>query len=103
MNGAVIVEKPLGFPRLRSVMRVAPFGASSHVYVVSMGNGPSDVRITSFSSATSSTISYVYAMRRPRKCATNAICDPTCAGREVFHSTDAMLAYQSGAFVGSAA
>src|SRR5829696_517316 len=38
--GAPTRAKPLGLPRLRSVIRVA-VPAGDHVYVVSMGNGPS--------------------------------------------------------------
>ena len=41
-----IEEKPDGVPRFRSVMRV-PVSVDCHSYVVSMGNGPSAVRITS--------------------------------------------------------
>src|SRR5688500_13286587 len=84
-------------------MRVPPSGVADHVYVVSIGNGPSCVRMTSRSVGTSSTISYVYASRRPRKRATNATADPTASGGEVFHSTDSMFTYHEGAFVGSPA
>ena len=103
MNGAMSLPKPLGSPRLRKVIRVACGPSASHAYVVSMGNGPSLVRITSRLPGASSTISYVYASRRPRKCATNATRDPTASGGEVIHSTDLMLTYQFGAFPGSLA
>src|SRR5262245_49161430 len=66
-----------------------------------MGKGPSAVRITSRWAGTSSTISYVYASRRPRKCATKATLEPSCTGGRVFHSTDLIFAYQLGAFSGS--
>ena len=46
INGATIREKPDGVPRFVSVIRV-PVSVESHSYVVSIGNGPSDVRITS--------------------------------------------------------
>ena len=36
MSGALTFAKPFGSPRLRGVMCVAPSGASSHVYVVSI-------------------------------------------------------------------
>src|SRR5882672_2091680 len=68
-----------------------------------MGKGPSAVRMTRRLPGTSSTISYVYASRRPRKCATKAIREPTAIGGDVFHSTALILTYHSGAFVGSAA
>src|SRR6266478_2075064 len=103
MIGATHFENPPGSPRLRSVMAVDSGARLSQVYVVSIGKGPSAVRITSRCRATKSTISYVYASRRPRKCATNAIRDPTASGGGVFHSTDLMLMYHSGAFAGSAA
>src|SRR5688500_13152435 len=38
ITGANNAENPVGVPRLRSDIRVAPFSAS-HVYVVSMGKG----------------------------------------------------------------
>src|SRR5689334_24331411 len=103
MSGATSLLKPLGSPRFRSVIRVAPLGAGSHVYVVSIGNGPSLVRITRRASGCSSTISYVYARRRPRKRATNATCDPTARDGGVFHSTDSMFTYHFGASSGSRA
>jgi hypothetical protein len=68
-----------------------------------MGNGPSAVRMTSFSPGRSSMISYVYAKRRPRKCATNATRDPTARGGFDFHSADLMFSYQTGALSGSIA
>ena len=40
---------------------------------------------------------------RPRNLATNSTCEPTCSGGGVFHSTESMLTYHSGAFTGSAA
>src|SRR5882724_6276370 len=103
MNGARSFENPLGSPRLRRVIRVPPALEDSQVYVVSIGNGPSLVRMTSRSSPTSSTISYVYASLRPRKCTTKATREPTASGGAVFHSTDSMLTYQLGAFPGSPA
>jgi hypothetical protein len=45
-TGAVTAAKPDGSPRLRRPIVVAPGLASSHVYVVSIGNGPSAVAIT---------------------------------------------------------
>jgi hypothetical protein len=57
--GAAIFEKPDGRPRLRKVILVPPLAASDQVYVVSIGNGPSAVRITSRSPEMSSVISYV--------------------------------------------
>src|SRR5438874_10552495 len=41
---AVTAAKPVGSPRLRSDILVAPSGASSQVYVVSIGNGRSEER-----------------------------------------------------------
>jgi hypothetical protein len=52
--GAATLEKPAGCPRLRSVIFVAPFALSAHVYVVSIGNGPSAVLITNRSPAINS-------------------------------------------------
>ena len=54
MAGAATFENPDGTPLLRKVIRVPFEGASSQVYVVSMGNGPSSVLITSRSPGTSS-------------------------------------------------
>jgi len=45
MNGATSFEKPVGLPWFRSVMRVPPEAVVSHAYSVSIGNGPSEVRI----------------------------------------------------------
>ena len=45
MNGARSFENPAGSPRLRNVMRVELSPAADQVYVVSIGNGPSAVRI----------------------------------------------------------
>ena len=59
MMGAETLAKPDGSPRLRSVIRVTPGDESSHVYVVSIGNGPSDVLMTKRRSGTISRISYV--------------------------------------------
>ena len=59
ITGAPTFAKPEGSPRLRSVIRVPPPGASANAYVVSIGNGPSAVRMTRRSRGTSSTISYV--------------------------------------------
>ena len=101
--GAPILEKPDGSPRFRSVIVVPPFTASDHVYVVSIGNGPSAVLITKRSPGTSSRTSYVYASVRPRKRATKASCEPTASGRGDFHSTAAMFSYQLVALSGSAA
>src|SRR5437879_2813809 len=52
----------------------------------------SAVRITSRRPRTNSTNSYVYAMRRPRKCAMNATLEPARKGGGVFHSTDLIFA-----------
>ena len=49
MKGATIHEKPVGSPRFRSVIRVLSSVVADQVYVVSMGNGPYAVRITSVS------------------------------------------------------
>ena len=57
MNGAIIREKPDGTPRLRNVIRVPPWDVDYQVYVVSIGNGPSAVRNTSRSPATTPAIS----------------------------------------------
>jgi hypothetical protein len=59
MSGAISLEKPLGSPRLRSTILVLPSPTGSHVYVVSIGNGPCAVRITSRAPGTNSTTSYV--------------------------------------------
>src|SRR5439155_27200777 len=59
IKGASHLENPDGVPRFRSVIRVDPSDVVSHVYEVSMGNGPSAVRITSLSPGTKSTTSYV--------------------------------------------
>ena len=96
--GAPTFLKPRGSPRLRSIIRVAPSPASDHSYVVSIGNGPWAVLITSRSPSTSSRISYVYSSRRPRKFATNATREPTRSGGSVFHSTALMFTYHLGAF-----
>ena len=50
-------EKPLGSPRLRSLIRVAASPTGLHSYVVSIGNGPCAVRMTSRSTEVSSTTS----------------------------------------------
>jgi hypothetical protein len=57
MTGDPTFANPEGSPRLRSVIRVPPPAASTNPYVVSIGNGPSAVRMTSRSPGTSSTIS----------------------------------------------
>ncbi len=103
MIGATSLPNPLGSPRFRSVIRVRPPGSGAHAYVVSIGNGPSAVRMTSLSPGTSSTISYVYSIRRPRKRATNATRAPSASGGGVFHSAAWMFTYQRGAFSGSLA
>ena len=56
-RGAPRRVKPDGSPRLRSVIRVPPPGASAHSYVVSIGNGPCAVLMTRRSPGTSSRIS----------------------------------------------
>src|SRR5687768_7542633 len=56
ITGANNAENPVGVPRLRSDIRVAPFSAS-HVYVVSMGKGAPGVRIVSRLPGTKSTTS----------------------------------------------
>src|SRR5215469_2422189 len=50
-----------------------------------------------------STTRYVYASRRPMKCAVNSTSEPTPSGGGVFGSADSMLSYHRGAFAGSAA
>ena len=59
MMGALILPNPLGLPRFRSVMRVPPPAVSVQAYVVSMGNGPSFVAMTSRSPGTKVSTSYV--------------------------------------------
>jgi hypothetical protein len=54
IRGASQAENPLGVPRFRSAIRVAPF-SSSHVYVVSIGNGGPEVRIVKRLPGTNST------------------------------------------------
>src|SRR4051812_29159651 len=100
IKGAASFPKPEGSPRFRSVIRVTLSLTDSHVYVVSIGNGPSAVRIARRSPGASSTSSYVYARRLPRNCATKAKRDPTRRGGGVFHSTDLMLTYHLGAWSG---
>jgi hypothetical protein len=56
-TGPASFENPVGWPRLRSTMRVEPAEAASQVYVVSIGKGPSVVRMTSRRPGTSSTTS----------------------------------------------
>jgi hypothetical protein len=46
MNGATNLEKPVGVPRLRNVIRVLPSAVVAQVYIVSIGNGPCAVRMT---------------------------------------------------------
>src|SRR5215217_2733782 len=46
INGVIHAAKPDGRPRFRSRIRVVWLSIDSHVYVVSIGNGPSAVRIT---------------------------------------------------------
>src|SRR5215831_88067 len=103
MSGPAIFENPRGSPRLRRLILVLPSPSACQVYVVSIGNGPSAVRITSFVPGTSSTTSYVYASRRPRKWATNARREPRATGGGVFHSTALMFTYHAGALDGSPA
>ena len=55
--GLAAQVKPVGSPRFRNVIRVPPSAVSSHVYVVSIGNGPSAVDISRRSPGTSSEIS----------------------------------------------
>jgi hypothetical protein len=57
INGVIHAAKPDGRPRFRSRMRVASLSIDSHVYIVSIGNGPSAVRITRRPPGTNSTIS----------------------------------------------
>lgn len=66
-------------PRLRSVIVVPP-AASSHTYVVSMGNGPDVIDITSRSLGTNACTSYAYSRVRPRKRARNRNLEPTAIG-----------------------
>ncbi len=47
MNGAAIFENPEGVLLFRSVIRVYPSSTASHVYCLSIENGPSGVRMTS--------------------------------------------------------
>src|SRR6186713_1117255 len=103
MNGPMNAPNPDGVPRFRRVILVRPADVVSHVYVVSIGNGPCAVRMTNRWPGENSTISYVYANRRPRNCATKAIFDPTETAGCVCHSTDLMLTYQAGALSGFAA
>ena len=103
MNGETSRENPAGSPRFLSVIRVPPSRVSDQAYVVSIGNGPSAVRMTSRSSGWSSVTSYVYSSRLPRKRATKASLVPTAAGGGERHSTRSMFSYHSGALSGSAA
>src|SRR5262249_8204926 len=103
MNGATSLPKPFGSPRFRNVIRVRPPAADSHVYVVSIGNGPWLVRMTSRASGSSSTISDVYARRRPRTGPQSATREPSASGGGVCHSTDSMFTYHVGALSGSRA
>src|SRR5688572_11933621 len=84
-------------------MCVASADSSVHSYVVSIGNGPSAVRITRRRFGIHSTISYVYSRRRPRNFATNATRAPVRNIETPFHSTAVMFLYQRGAFSGFAA
>src|SRR5437899_5875440 len=102
IRAAPIPRKPDGSPRLRSVIEVPPDFASCQEYVVSIGKGPSAVLMRRLLPGECSRTSYVYESRLPRNCATNANRDPTLRGRGVFHSTDLMFSYQSGALSGSA-
>src|SRR5215208_5435274 len=95
ISGAATFLKPDGSPRFRSVMLVRPLPESAHVYVVSIGKGPSSVLITSRSPGASSLISYVYSSRRPRKCATKATLEPMASGFGDFHATALMFSYHS--------
>src|SRR4051812_34332907 len=103
INGDRTFEKPAGSPQLRSVMRVVSWSTGVHVYVVSMGNGPSAVRMTRCCRGAKSTNSYVYVSRRPRKRATNSTRVPVPRGGGVLRSTDLMFSYHAGALAGSAA
>jgi len=55
--GAVKRAKPDGLPLLRKSIRVDPSPVGSYVYVVSIGNGPSAVRMTNRRAGSSSTTS----------------------------------------------
>lgn len=67
INGDIIPENPVGSPRFRRINRVAPAPTSDQLLLVSIGNGPSLVRITKHALGTYSTISKVWANRRPMK------------------------------------
>jgi Na+:H+ antiporter, NhaA family len=56
-KGATHLENPAGVPRFRRVIRVPPSDVVSQMYEVSMGNGPSAVRIIRRSPGTKSTTS----------------------------------------------
>jgi hypothetical protein len=43
MVGVATFAKPAGSPQMRSVIAVVPPGVSFQLYVVSIGNGPSDL------------------------------------------------------------
>src|SRR5207253_457971 len=90
--GAATFAKPVGSPRFRSVIVVPP-GVSSQLYVVSIGNGPSEALITNRLPGTCSRTSYVYSSRRPRNVATNVTREPTVSGRGVCQSTLLMFSY----------
>ena len=87
MIGASNFEKPCGSPRLRSVMRVDGSDTADHVYVVSIGNGPCAVRITSRACGSSSTSSYVYASTA----FTNTSTPPTKSELAYGRSTDSAV------------
>ena len=57
IQGARNLENPLGEPWFISVILVSLAELLFHKYVVSIGKGPSTVRITNFSLGTNSTIS----------------------------------------------
>ena len=104
ITGAATYAKPVGSPRLRSVIRVRAVVAGSHVYVVSIGNGPSAVRITSRSPGTSST--HLVRVRQPPAQEPRHERHPRARRRPaaaVSHATESMFTYHSGAFDGSPA
>ena len=60
------------------------------------GTGPLRSNNQVFAPGTSSTTSYVWDNRRPRKCATKVMADPVRSGGSVSQVTNSMLRYQRG-------
>ena len=102
MSDDAIFANPEGCPRFRSRIRVPPSGVSLHSYVVSIGKGPSVVRMTRRTPGSYTSTRYVYAIFRPRKRASKPNLDPTAIGGGVSQVAATMFSYQAVAFPGSA-